>query len=60
MFSMWWLLTGDMVSRFTFFISGITTTTSLLAIAIITSSNPKIGYVEKLKSLTDFKKLFKL
>ena len=53
-FSFWWLLTGDMVTRLTFFTTGIVTNTLLLLVMIAMSTTSKFkkhldkSYVKKL------------
>ena len=48
LFSVWWLITGDMVTRTLFFITGLTTTFILVGTMLLTSQS------------NNLKKLFKL
>ena len=55
-FSFWWLITGDMVTRLTFFTTGFITNTLLFLAMVIMSSTPKFKeYLDK----SYVKKLFK-
>lgn len=53
-FSFWWLLTGDMVTRLTFFTTGFISNTLLFLVMVIMSTTPKFkehldkSYVKKL------------
>jgi len=55
-FSFWWLLTGDMVTRLTFFTTGLIFNTLLFLVMVIMSTTPKFKeYLDK----SYVKKLFK-
>jgi|TARA_R110000744_G_scaffold286234_1_gene397564 hypothetical protein len=60
LFSMWWLISGDMVTRLTFFITGITSTISIMLIFLASSLATKINYRGKVSQIPQVKKLFKL
>jgi len=60
MFSMWWVISGDMVTRLTFFITGITSTISIMLIFLVSSLTTKINYRGKVSQIPQVKKLFKL
>jgi len=60
MFSMWWMISGDMVTRLTFFITGITSTISIMLIFLVISLTTKINYRGKVDQIPQVKKLFKL
>lgn len=53
-FSFWWLLTGDMVTRLTFFTTGLVTNTLLFLVMMVMSATPNFkkhldkSYVKKL------------
>ena len=55
-FSFWWLLTGDMVTRLTFFTTGFISNTLLFLVMVIMSTTPKFKkYLDK----SYVKKIFK-
>ena len=63
-FSMWWLLTGDMVTRLTFFSTGfITTISSILILTFVSITSkinlPNLPVKDKLNQISNLKKIFK-
>ena len=47
-FSFWWLLTGDMVTRLTFFTTGLICNTLIFLVMVVMSSTPNFKtYLEK-------------
>ncbi len=55
-FSFWWLLTGDMVTRLTFFTTGFIFNTLLFLVMVVMAATPNFKtYLEK----SYVKKLFK-
>ena len=58
-FSLWWLLSGDMVTRLTYFSTSFITTLSFLIIGIIFSLKKTNYYLDEIKHIDRVKKIYK-
>ena len=58
-FSFWWLITGDMVSRLTYFSTGFITIISLLLIFALFSFKKRILYKDSTDHVEKVKKIYK-
>jgi hypothetical protein len=57
-FSLWWLLTGDMVTRLTYFSTSFLTTACMLTIFILFSLRKRIPYRGENNYPTTLKKIY--
>jgi len=58
-FSFWWLLSGDMVTRLTYFSTSFITTLSFLVAGIVFSLKKINYYLDEAKHLERVKKIYK-
>ena len=60
LFSMWWLFTGDMVTRLTFFITSLMSIFLIVAGSTLTSLVTKVKYRNEKTKIQKLKDLFNL
>ena len=59
-FSIWWLLTGDMVTRLTFFTTGSISITLIIVLLLLTNVKRKITYITGNRQIEKIKEMFNL
>ena len=58
LFSMWWLVTGDMVTRLTFFITNTITISLTVVGLLLTNFTTKVRYREGKNQIQKIKEMF--
>ena len=58
LFSMWWLFTGDMVTRLTFFITNVISTSLIVIGLLLTNFTKKVRYRDGKNQIQIIKEMF--